>query len=193
MSRVITIQIFQWTSLLHFAGMTLVLKYGQQTWMMMLRQHIWAQKHPFLLSLLQAKYCLARGQLGIGAPNHESGLTGFIGTEKRKEKKKREKEEKEKKREKRKEFAFLLFKSVYKLFLQAAQLPDEYAYSSKALNSFTSAGIGASGKLVEREKQLSEKNSEVIGFFCLSFWYQHTLRSGKSWCSCAAPFGGTSS
>lgn len=106
-------------------------------------------------------------------------------------KNKREKEEKEKKREKR--FAFLLFKSVYKLFLQAAQLPDEYAYSSKALNSFTSAGIGASGKLVEREKQLSEKNSEVIGFFCLSFWYQHTLRSGKSWCSCAAPFGGTSS
>lgn len=63
----------------------------------------------------------------------------------------------EKRKEKRKKSAFLLFKSFYKLLLQAAQLPEEYGYSRKGLNSFTSAGIGASGKLLEREKQFSEK------------------------------------
>jgi len=63
-----------------------------------------------------------------------------------------------------KKVSWLLLKSVLKLLVQAVQLPDGYANFSKVLSCFT--GTGAPGKLVEREKQPSEKNEVVVFLLC---------------------------
>lgn len=128
--------------LLHYAGMTLGIAWGRDNrlgWWCSARPS--EHRHILFCCPSYRENSLAGEQdrqLGIGAPNRDLGpQASFAGG--------------------KKNVAWLLFKSILKLFLHAAQLRDGYDYSSQVFNCFTSASPGAPSKLIEREKQPSEK------------------------------------